>query len=328
MPKRILYIDSWPNVEALDICSHGLGASLFKLAAVADAAQDGYQCDWLTSPVKAQLLKGAYGIHTLYTDIKEVDFADYQKVIFLGVPEEQINAHLYGLTEFIPFTTADRTNYKTTAHLKFWRQFNACVLGKSEPATPAKVTLQLEEQALNDAEVILHDDCRWVAISTQVISPLKDFENWQLVINQLIDDGYGIVLLGHEELPGIKHDRVINLTGKTDIQLLKAIIARVDAFAGSDGLATNLSMFLRTPTVVLFTVIDPQHVIDPDQNLRSPVIPLVKKGCPLQFCYPQIHNYRSAGCLYNLQHNSDQPIQCVQFDSVEISKTIKSLLSE
>ena len=73
---KVLYIDNWPGINLLNVSSNGLGASIFKLTAMTDAFEAGFTVDLLTSPLKAQLLDQAYGLHTIYTDVDNVLF-DY-----------------------------------------------------------------------------------------------------------------------------------------------------------------------------------------------------------------------------------------------------------
>lgn len=96
-----------------------------------------------------------------------------------------------------------------------------------------------------------------IALSIDSISPLKHYTEWAQVIELLKRSGFHIILPGkkHFELPEEKE--VINLTAKTNIQTLKAVICTFNFFIGTDGLNSNLALAFNIPSVILFAVIDP-----------------------------------------------------------------------
>jgi hypothetical protein len=318
---KILYIDDWTPVDPLTISGNGLGASIFKLAAFSDAATAGYQVELLTTKVKKQLLSQARGIFKIHTKADTILWDSYEKIISMGIFIDQLNK------EFYPFTKKDRLEYKSTAHIDFWRRFSARALDMSTPSNPAQVELHIKERELEEARELLSAPGQWITVSTQVISPLKDYAGWSEFINLLLAENFNVLLLGNESMPYKEHPQILNMCGKTDIELLKALIATADAFVGNDGLNANLALFLKTPAVVLFSMISPESVIDPHQELRSPVSSLVSGGCPQQFCYSKISNYRNAGCPWNIEKGTLlAPLQCLQFEATDIFEELKKLL--
>lgn len=323
---KILYIDDWPFVDPLTISGNGLGASIFKLAAFSDATAAGYQVELLTTKFKKQLLNQAREIFEIHTTVDTIAWDSYEKIISMGILDtariDQPNK------EFYPFTKKDRLEYKSTAHIDFWRRFSARALNMSIPTSPAQVELHIKERELEDARELLSAPGQWIAVSTQVISPLKDYAGWSEFIDLLLAENFNVLLLGNESMLYKEHPQILNMCGKTDIELLKALIATAEAFVGNDGLNANLALFLKTPAVVLFSMISPESVIDPHQELRSPVSPLISRGCPQQFCYSKISNYRNAGCLWNIEKGTVlAPVQCLQFKAADILEELKKVLS-
>jgi hypothetical protein len=75
-------------------------------------------------------------------------------------------------------------------------------------------------------------------------------------------------------------------------------------------------------------MIAPKAVIDPGQEKRSPVTAFVQKGCPHQFCYSKISNYRTAKCLNNIdKSDSNSAIACLEFDPESIFEEILKIIN-
>ena len=114
------------------------------------------------------------------------------------------------------------------------------------------------------------------------------------------------------------------MMGKSNIQLLKAIISQVNLLVGVDGLATNISMALKKPTISLFTMISPENVID---DLKSEKITsLVSPGCPHQHCYSNLDNYRNSECQYLEENSKEKYPVCLAFKPEIIVEKVMNLL--
>lgn len=310
---RVLYIDEWPTIDPLSISGNGLGSSLFKLAAMADSFEADCEVNLLTSNSKKVLLEGSFGIHAIFTDPKKISKEEFDKIIFLGILKEQLSDVTF--TDFHAFSNEDKINYKNTPHIDFWRKYNSSILN-IKPGLPAKIKLHISREASIRAERLLGKRSPVVAISVDSISPLKNYDSWPSLIELILKQDFKVVLLGNKNQNFKEDKNLINLTGKTDLNYLKALIKTVDYFIGVDGLNSNLAMALNIPSVIMFTVISPDCVIPKGQQN---VIPIFQAECPLQFCYPSITNYRNSGCLYNIQNQQNHaPIKCLQFTPLDI----------
>lgn len=312
---RVLFIDSWPGISSG--CGTGLGSTLFKLAAAADAARQGHWIEWLTSREKAELLEGSSAVRAILTD-PDVDPDSYDVCLSLGLrlPFERAN--------LAPFTEEDRAAYKLSPHLSFWRSYLGRILGYASPDRPAEFPLAIRPAARAEASRLLDGGARWIGVAPAAISPLKRYHEWDRVVELLLarDPECRICLLAKENLPFREDPRILNLTGKTPLSLLPAVLERCDVIAGSDGLVPNLGAVLGRPTVALFSIIDPASVIDPDQMRRSPAMALVERGCPYQFCYPKLENYRTSPCLLE---PGAQRVRCMRFSPEKVADAVEAM---
>lgn len=324
MMQRALLIDHFPGAAA--IAGSGIGSSLFKLAAAADAFHAQWNIDLLTSPPKAQLFAHSPVFRNIATDIAAVEFATYQRIVLLGIslPENVVDAHCSS------FTDVDKQRYKITPHIAFWRSHLAHALNYPLPDSPASFPVVITPDERAAATQLLDPHYRWIGLCIQAISYLKDYKRWDDVVNLLLTRrrDLAIVLLGNEQChANSSNARMINLCGKTTIREAMAIITQCAVIAGSDGLITNLGLVLGRPTVTLFSIIAPEHVVDPHQARRSRVINLVDGNCPLQFCYPQLENYRYSACPLDPMTPQDQAVACMRFHPETIYETMITLLA-
>lgn len=324
--KKVLFFDYWPDINYLHACGAGLGSSLFKLAPLAEASAMGFEVHLLTSPTKKELLEDAMGIDFIYSKPLTKNYGSFLKVINLGIEDKELPVEIRSLENFHPFLESDRQNYKTTAHLSFWRNFIAHALRYKVSNKTSVVDICLESEDVLKAVKIMPREFKWIAIPLQTISKLKNYAHWNKVIELLLvsDPQIRIVLLGDRAEDFLPNERILNVMGKSNIQLLKAIISQVNLLVGVDGLATNVSIALKKPTVALFTMISPENVIN---DLKSEkIISLVSQGCPHQFCYSNLINYRSSECQYLEENNQENYPACLGFKPEVIVQKVMSLL--
>ena len=323
---QILFIDYWPDIDYLHACGAGLGSSLFKLAALADVSSLDYEVHLLTSPLKKELLEDALGIDFIYTQPITKKLSSFHKIINLGLTDAEIPNEIQSLDNFYTFTEQDKELYKTSPHIDFWRTFTARTLNYTIPKNPAEISICLESEELIKAVKLMPKQHKWIAISYQSISKLKDYPRWTEVIEKLLacDPKLHIVLLGDQTQETTSNDRVLNLMGKTDIQFLKAIISHVDLLVGVDGLATNIAMALSKKAVVLFTMISPENVIPENSKVKTCAI--IAQGCPYQFCYEDLINYRNSDCRFLSENPNSKLAKCLEFNPNHIVDKVKSFL--
>ncbi len=325
--KKVLCIDSWPQLKP--ICGSGLGSSLFKLAAFEDAKSCGFEIHLQTSQAKKDLLSNSPTLQKIYVENEEIDYASFDAIIPLGI--SQARALLQ--TEKLYLHTLDdrglKSYYNEVPHLYFWREYLSQALGYTQSTQPAKFPLEIpqEEIRLLDTKTSsLNEPSDIISISISALTPLKKYPHWDQVIlktSQARPHSL-IILLGQDSVDIELPNNVLNLTQKTTFKELIAVLHRSSLVLGTDGLITNLAMVLGVPTITLFTIIRPDFVIDPDQEKRSPAIPLVQGDCPLQFCYSQLGNYRTATCPYEPELPEGKAPICTQIAPEVILEEILS----
>ena len=326
--EKVLFIDYWPECDYLHASGSGLGSSLFKLAALADASRANFEVHLLTSPLKTELLEDAAGIDFIHSHPLSQDYSTFKKIINLGISEDQFPEQLKQLSNCHSFTDFDRESYKSTAHLTFWRKYVASALSYPLPDHKSQIDLCIESEEILNAIDLMPGRYKWVAISYQTISELKEYSLWDQVIALLLesDPEIRIVLLGDKEEEFEASDKVLNIMGKSSIQSLKAIISQINLLVGVDGLASNIAMVFQKPAVILFTMISPEHVID---DLGSDKITALTAGnCPYQFCYKDLVNYRSSGCRYLVENSDKKNPECLNFTPKIIVENILRTLAD
>lgn len=309
MPKALV-IDSWPGVRT--VAASGIGSTLFKLAAFADAFDAGWEIDYLTTKDKASLLANSPVIQELRTSSVGLSLSAYKRVVCLGIEGKPPDLSHRELTYF---SKDDLSRYKKEPHLLYWRSFLSTSLGYSQPNTAAEFPLFSNAAPPDGAESPLSSSCRRIGIAPTVVSHLKEYHNWNVVIDLLLKgspDAH-LVILGSGQFEFSAHSQVRNLVGKTETQELIELIRQCSVIIGCDGLITNLAMVLGVPAVVLFSIIAPSQVIDPNQSSRSQVVSLVHGECPLQFCYPFLEDYRVTPCPYEPTLPRSHMVHCMRF---------------
>jgi hypothetical protein len=330
LTQRILLIDDWPGRGA--VCGSGIGSSLFKLAAAADARARGTAVDWRTAPAKAALLEGSPVIERLWTgpDVGDLSgsLSRYDAIVSLGILALEDDERLARTGRLAPFTRLDRERYRAVPHLAFWREFLARALALPAPAAPAEFPLSIAPAEIDAARRHLPGAPSVLGIAPQAVSHLKRYFEWPRVIELLHErrPALGIVLLGDAPWPWRERPGAVNLCGRTSVRELMALLACLDAAAASDGLVTNLAMALGRPAVALFGMIAPEAVIDPAQARRSMAVALVEPGCPLMPCYPRLENYRSASCPLEPTLDGDRPVRCMRFAPERVAAAILEVL--
>ena len=174
MNKKILLIDYWPNIDYQHASGSGLGSSLFKLAAMAEASAMGFEIHLLTSPTKKELLEDALGIDFIYSEPLTKNYGSFLKVINLGIEDKELPEEIRFLDNFHPFLKSDRNTYKTTAHLSFWRNFIAYALDYKVSNNTSVVDICLESEDVLKAVRLMPREFKWIAIPLQTISRLKN----------------------------------------------------------------------------------------------------------------------------------------------------------
>lgn len=326
--KKVLFIDFWSESNYLHASGSGIGSSLFKLAALADASFENYEIHLLTSPSKKELLENASGMDFIFTEISSKNLNSFHKIINLGIADDEFPEEIKILDNYHPFTQADRKKYKSSAHLSFWRAFVAEALNYPLPNRKSQIKLCTDSEEIIWADKILPKNYKWIALSYQCISPLKDYKEWDKVINDLLnsDSSIRFILLGEKHESFEESERIINMMGKTSIQKIKAIISQVDLVLGVDGLISNVAMALDKPAIILFTMISPEHVID---DLKSDHFKaLITRDCPYQFCYENLTNYRSSACQYLEESKTNKIPKCLKFTPESIVKEVKKFLAD
>jgi hypothetical protein len=320
MSKRALLIDNFPGKKTL--AASGIGSTLFKLAAFHDAYKNDWRLDYVSNSQNLQLLQHSPVVNCLTNLPAEKEYANYQKIVSLGVDSFSLsNAEL----KSVPFTQTDFSSYKNIAHLEFWRKYLARSLGYSEPKFPANYPLWPGPTMRRNVKAGIR-----IGVAPTVVSPLKNYHDWPQVIKGLLAKSpqVEIVLLGKGTLNFPVEDmrRVVNLIGSHEIPGLIEAILDCTIVLGIDGLISNLAMVLGVPAVTLFGFINPQHVLDPDQHMRSPAIAMIHGNCPKQFCYSQLENYRTSQCPLEPSLDSQATVHCMRFDSDKIIHDTWSLV--
>jgi hypothetical protein len=315
-----LLVDSLANSKTL--AGSGLGSTFYKLDAAAEAKKHGWQLDYLTNAGNKELVFSSNIYRKIYTEIPQnIDL--YSRIVSLGVESAR------SALTMLDFEQEDLRNYKTQAHQSFWRHFLSARLGYetgNEQAT--SVDLAPSQTPLPERlEQVIEGTL--IGISVDVVSPLKYFNAWTRVSQLLVkhDPATTVVYLGSRKIKMPHSQNVINLSGETSLTELIRVIASCSAIVGVDGLHSHLAMRLGIPSVMLFSMIEPEHVIPTDYFSRDAVVPMVNTGCPYQFCYSKLENYRTSGCMLKPNLSEREVVPCMQFKAEEIVKTTLNLLN-
>jgi len=105
---------------------------------------------------------------------------------------------------------------------------------------------------------------------------------------KLKEAGYGVILCGeHPVLSSYSNDEVLNLTGKTSLKELAALIQMTDYYVGADTGPTHLASFLRKPLVFFSS----RKTNPPTRwGPLSPYQRIIRKEYPCPYdCHVQCH---------------------------------------
>jgi len=324
---KLLVFDTW--LEAPVICGSGLGSSLLKLPAYVDARAAGHSVHVLTSPPKAELLAHAAVVERCFGEPDSLSFEDYDRLIPFGVSVPELLREDSRLRVDPRAETQLKADYDQVSHVRFWRDLLASALGWARPRTPAEMSLAPSKAGLGWAEAKLPKGRPLITLSLSALTNLKRYTRWGEVVSalQVLLPHVQLVLVGQEAPPPEISGRCLDLTKRTTLEQLTAVVALSAVVVGTDGLVTNLAVACGRPTLALFTVIQPEFVIDPALELRAPVQSLVQPGCPLQPCYPRLGNYRSASCPLDPNLGPDAPPRCAEFDAERIAAAVVQMSS-
>lgn len=317
--------DAWPGEHA--ICGSGLGSSLLKLPALADARAAGHEVSVLSSPPRAELLACAPVVGRSFGDPGQVPWDAYEALIPFGVTVPAALRADPRLRAGPRPAARLKADYDLVPHVSFWRGLMASALGAPSPTTPASMSVTPSAAGLAWARARLPCDRPVVALSLSALTNLKRYQRWSEVargLRRALPEAR-IVLVG-QEAPGPEFpDDLLDLTRGTTLELLVAVVASCAVVAGTDGLVTNLAVACGRPTVALFTVIRPDFVIDPGLALSAPARGLTHPGCPLQPCYARLGDYRTAACPLDPALGPTAPPRCADFDPDAVVAAIAAL---
>jgi heptosyltransferase-2 len=125
---------------------------------------------------------------------------------------------------------------------------------------------------------------RWIAVGVGAAHAYRIWppENYAAVVNEISPLGYRFVLLGTAEEQGLAEriiaasgDHALDLTGKTSIEDMVAVIQRCVAFVGNDSGPKHIASALGIPTVEIFYISDETPGFEYDRIF----VPIDGKGC-------------------------------------------------
>lgn len=222
-----------------------------------------------------------------------------------------------------------KQRYGQLPHISFWRSTLAEALQYPLPTGPSSLSLSIPQAARDWAASVLGDS-KFIAISLSALTPLKRFLDWAGVVESLKAScpAYRLLLIGMQspdqalsKIPGI-----LDWTRRTSLTELAALIEAAAVVVGTDGLVTNLASVLSRPTVALFSIIQPDSVIDSERLSSGQVKALTTGSCPMQFCYPLLGNYRQAACPADPNLAEGLSPICMRFRVGDIVEAIHSQL--
>lgn len=325
---KLLVFDAWPGESVT--CGSGLGSSLLKLPSFADARAAGHSVDVLTSPPKVELLAHAPAVGRCFGSPDEVAWGAYDRLVPFGVPGPALLREDPRLHADPRSDARLKADYDQVSHVRFWRCQMADALGGPPPQTPALMSVAPSAAGLAWARARLPQGRTLVTLSLSALTNLKRYLSWADVargLESLLPDAC-LALVGQEP-PGAGFPAsVLDLTQGTTLEQLVAVVASSDVVVGTDGLITNLGVACGRPTVVLFTVIRPEFVVDRDLELGASVRSLVHSGCPLQPCYELLGDYRAAPCPLDPALGPIAAPRCAGFDPAEVVTAVAALVGE
>jgi hypothetical protein len=325
---RLLFIDAW--LEQPVACGKGLGSGLFKLYGICDAQAAGHRVSLLTSPGKAAFYRLCPALETVYEAPDEAHFESYDRLIMLGLEAPLELAKHPRLRGDLRARGAIKERYNQVPHPTYWRQLVAESIDSGVPQTTARSPLRLRPDDLAWARARLPARGPSIALSLSALGALKRYRGWASVAAALDRDPRQprLILVGLEppEPRSAFPASAIDLTGQTTVCQLAALLSLCQVVAGTDGLVVNLAAALDRPTVALFSIIAPEAVMAPSILARPTMRPLVQAGCPRQFCYPELSDYRSCPCPHQPWLKPSESPVCMGFAPELVCDAIAQLL--
>lgn len=173
-----------------------------------------------------------------------------------------------GTRQMVPFLTDRRT--VRAVHLADRMRETMPVPVPAAPA-PRRLTMTLAPQAVQDAQALLSaqgiaPDAPFFAMNVGATRPQK---RWQaLAFAQtadllpdlpcvLLGAGAGDLALAREVVASARRRNIVNLTGRTDVPTLAAVLARSAVLLSGDSGPMHLATAVGTPAVALFGSTDP-----------------------------------------------------------------------
>lgn len=81
--RSALIVDGWPGSTV--ICGSGLGSTLLKLSAIADARAAGWEISWLSDADRQPLLQMADQLRASHVSSDPIDWSGYDRVVNFGL---------------------------------------------------------------------------------------------------------------------------------------------------------------------------------------------------------------------------------------------------
>ncbi|MBC2694136.1 MAG: glycosyltransferase family 9 protein [Desulfobacteraceae bacterium] len=129
---------------------------------------------------------------------------------------------------------------------------------------------------------VIHPGASWYGLYK-----MWGVENYKMLINQLLKEFKATVILigskdeeemGKQIYDGVGNPFLIDMTGKTTIPQLSAIIKESDLFIGSDSGPLHIALTVKVPSVAIFGPTSPEQIISPSHRDRCMVV-RKKIGC-------------------------------------------------
>ncbi|MDO4787289.1 MAG: glycosyltransferase family 9 protein [Fretibacterium sp.] len=251
----------------------------------------------LVSPEFAEILKKQpYIDEVLVWDIKKRPW-DFFKVLFRirNRFEWLVSRHRVGSVALLALFSGIpmRLGYNpllqfayTATHWKYLDMLKVDFFGCSAPAIFAT------EEDLKQADFLMGNlppKRLFAIIGASTPQKMWPVPHWISFLEALIEEGWGIVLIGHGEGEAtmareisdkLQSEAVMNLVGQTPSPLAAAVAKNCTAAVGNDTGPLHLAALVGTPTLGFFGVTDPWVV-----HLRMPWFKELRAACPEAGCW-------------------------------------------
>lgn len=102
------------------------------------------------------------------------------------------------------------------------------------------------------------------------------FSFWKELITNLVDMDYTVVVIGSDYDHQFRGERVVDMVGKTNLPMMRALMERAKLFIGMDSGPMHVADGA-CPAIGIFTIADPDKRVSPEVTPVVPDIPCV--GC-------------------------------------------------